>query len=283
MTSAFRRKIVGRGVPEKKVPRCCIMWSSSSFNRTSATYNADHFAVLVKKKTQPVSIVISPLKAPAENPRPVKACPPSAWHNATTTAQITPTPAYIDPEDWPTPAPSTPPPPSVVSPRPTHTDTDVWPTPPPPYMPTPCMASAPFTKSPGQSHIDPEEWPTPAPTSTPPPSAQTNTDYSPSSKESRPAVSPPPSHTDGVHQRSPPPPRNLFDSATAPSPYNARQMPSSPDPSSPLAADSPHIHRPPSNPVDSSSPNFTIQAPSPKKKHNRVFTEFKTRVNFSTL
>ena len=111
MTSAFRRKIVGRGVPEKKVPRCCIMWSSSSFNPTSATYNADHFAFLVKKKTQPVSIVISPLKAPAENPRPVKACPPSAWHNATTTAQITPTPAYIDPEDWPTPAPSTPPPP----------------------------------------------------------------------------------------------------------------------------------------------------------------------------
>ena len=117
-----------------------------------------------------------------------------------------------------------------------------------------------------RSNIDPEEWPTPAPTSTPPASAQTNTDYSPSSKESTPAVSPPPSHTDGVHQHSPPPPRNLFYSATAPSPYNARQMPSSPDPSSPLAADSPHIHRPPSNPVDSSSPNFTTQSPVAEKE-----------------
>ena len=128
------------------------------------------------------------------------------------------------------------------------------------------MASAPFTKSPGQSHIDPEEWPTPA-LSTPPASAQTNTEYSPSSKKSTAAESPPPSHSDGVHQRSPlhlvicltvlPPPRNLLDSATTPSPYNARQMPSSPDPSSPLASDSPPIHRPPSSPVDSSSPNFT--------------------------
>ena len=80
---------------------------------------------------------------------------------------------------------------------------------------------------------------------------------------------------------SPHPPRNLFDSDTAPNPYNASKMPSPSDPSSPLAADSSPLHRPPFNPADSTSPNFTTQSPSPKKKQKLVFTEYKTRINFS--